>query len=410
MAAQPCAGCIDGGKMGDSEQDRSGRDIVLCCDGTSNEPAGDATNVVRMFRCLEKSDRQLVFYEPGIGTAGVLNLWRRRADRMMALLAQATGYGLDEHAIAAYSFLCSHYRAGDRISLFGFSRGAYTARVVAGLIHQIGVLRPEQVNLAPYALKAYKQSSDDDDLAIGWRFAQAVGARQTSIHLLGLWDTVGSMIAPLKDRIGYGLAHLPYTRSNPSVAHVRHAMALDERRRMFRLSPWRPGAYRPNRFDTVHVQAQDVKQVWFAGAHGDVGGGHPEPESGLAKLPLLWMAGEARALGLSIESATLRRVGEGKVPEGAKTRYSEPRPDAELHPQPSGGWWVLEYFPKSASLREWEARSVWLGRYLPQAEPRPVPPGSTLHRSVLQRSGADYAPVNLTEPLESYVVEDTAPI
>ena len=176
---------------------------MICCDGTSNEAGGGSgpTNVVRMFQCLAKNDRQLVYYHPGVGTNGVLDLWRRRGDRIRALVEQATGYGLDMHAIAIYRFICQNHVAGDRISLFGFSRGAYTARVVAGLLHQVGLLRPEQADLAAFALKAFKLSSDVGDLAVGWRFAREVGARPVPIHLLGLSDTVGSIIAPLKDRL-----------------------------------------------------------------------------------------------------------------------------------------------------------------------------------------------------------------
>ncbi len=383
------------------------RNIVICCDGTSNEPGSATTNVVRIFRCLEKSERQIVFYDAGVGTTGILDLWKRRANRIKALVEQATGYGLDAHVTVAYRFLCEQYRPGDRISIFGFSRGAYTARVVAGLIHQIGLLHPAQVNLADFALKAYKQSSDEDDLAIGWRFARALDTRRATIHFLGLWDTVGSMIAPLKDRIGFGLTHLPYTRSNPSVARVRHAMALDERRRMFRLSDWKAGPFIPNPFDLAGETVQDVRQVWFAGAHGDVGGGHPEVESGLSKISLLWMAGEAEAAGLVIDHATLRRVALGETRKGVVVHCSADA-EAQIHAQPTGGWWALEYVPKPASLREWTSRRTALGHYLPAAEPRPVPDDAIMHSSVVERSdGGGYAPVNLTRPASSYAVAET---
>jgi uncharacterized protein (DUF2235 family) len=306
----------------------AGRTLVACCDGTSNEPGGGdgPTNVVRLFRCLTKSDQQLVFYDPGVGTNGVLDLWRRRSNTIKAFAEQATGYGLDYHVTEIYRFLCLNYRAGDEICLFGFSRGAYTARVVAGLVHQVGLLRPEQSNLSPYALKAYKQSSDDDDLAIGWRFSRETGTRHALVRLLGLWDTVGSMIAPLKDRLGFGLTHLPYTRSNPSVEAVRHAMAIDERRRMFRVSSWEGAIHVPNPFDQATTRRQDVKQVWFAGGHGDVGGGHAEEASALSKNALLWMAGEAAALGLDIDHEALCRVGAGENPSGSARTYA--RPDA----------------------------------------------------------------------------------
>lgn len=384
------------------------RDIVLCCDGTSNEPNSASTNVVRIFRCLRKTERQIVFYDPGIGADGILDLWKRRTNRVKALAAQATGYGLDARLSEAYRFLCQNYRSGDRISIFGFSRGAYTARALAGLIHIIGVVRPEQVNLSPFAVKAYKQSSDQDDLSIGWSFARAVGTRRATIHLLGLWDTVGSMIAPAKNKDGFALTHLPYTSRNPSIAHIRHAMALDEKRRMFRLSHMVVGDFVANPFDDTKTVAQDIKEVWFAGTHGDVGGGHAEIESGLAKISLLWMAGEADALELDIDTAALARFGHGRQPAHEKRRYVGEDLHGQIHPQPAGGWNVLEYFPKGLSHREWPQRRAWLNRfYFPGGEPRPVASDAVLHESVIARADRGYAPENLTQTIASYAVETT---
>lgn len=398
------------GRSPTSASTQQGKTLVVCCDGTSNEPGASSTNVVRLYRSLEKTDRQLAFYDPGIGTTGVLDLWQRRTNRIKALAAQSIGYGLDDHVTEAYRFLSSNYRTGDRICIFGFSRGAYTARVIAGIIHQIGLLRPEQANLVPFALKAYKQSGDDDDLSVGWRFARAIGTRRATIHLLGLWDTVGSMIAPLKDRIGFGLTHLPYTRKNPSVAAVRHAMAIDEKRRMFRLSEWQTTEFVANPFDPTQTRPQDVKQVWFAGAHGDVGGGHPDKESGLAKLALVWMASEADALGVAIDRSALGRLTGKVLDKSGAPLNSAPNSGAPIHPQPSGAWKILEYFPKSASMREWTKRRDLLGYYLPRAEPRPVAPGALLHESVFQRHAADgsYRPPNLDPALEGYTNVSTA--
>lgn len=391
------------------------RNLVICCDGTSNEPApadkaAGGTNVVRLFRCLKKTDAQIVYYDPGIGTSGILDLWRRRSNRWRATAEQATGYGLDDHVVRAYRFICENWRAGDRLWLFGFSRGAYTARVVAGLIHQIGLLRPEQANLAEFALKAYKQSSDSDDLSIGWRFAHAVGSREVRIHFLGLWDTVGSMIAPLKDRIGFGLTHLPYTRRNPSVARVRHAMAIDERRRMFRLSQWVPTDYVANRFDPSQILPQDVLQVWFAGAHGDVGGGHPEAESGLSKLSLAWMAGEAAASGLAIDKQLLTNMVDGQKRKDGTLVFCRKDPDGQIHPQPSGGWKLLEYVPKRTKWREWTARRNIFGLYFPRGEPRPMAPGEWIHESVATRMANGYAPINLGRDATIYRISFDKPV
>jgi uncharacterized protein (DUF2235 family) len=259
------------------------RNVVILCDGTSNEPGPTRTNVARLFKGIEKSHRQISFYDPGIGTFGYVAPWSRRLQRVGATLAQATGYGLDDNVLDAYRFLCSEHQVGDRIMLFGFSRGAYTVRVLAGLIHLIGVLRPEHVGLAPLALKAYKQSGEAGNMTVGWDVANALGARPAVIDFVGVWDTVSSVIVPLKDRLAFDLQTLPYTRKNPSVAVFRHAMAIDERRRMFRLNRWIEGQQHvPDRFDRTSAVPQDSLQVWFAGAHGDVGGGHSEQDSGLS--------------------------------------------------------------------------------------------------------------------------------
>ncbi|WP_069187538.1 DUF2235 domain-containing protein [Pararhodospirillum photometricum] len=392
-----------------------GRNLVVCCDGTSNEPAPTgagvgSTNVVHLFRALSKGEKQIVYYDPGVGTSGILDLWRRRSNRIRALAEQATGDGLDEHVISAYRFLCEHYRAGDRISLFGFSRGAYAARVVAGVIHQVGLLRPEQANLAAFAVKAYKMSSDQDNLAIGWRFARDVGTRRVLIHFLGLWDTVGSMIAPLRDRLAIGLVHLPYTRRNPSVACVRHAMAIDERRRMFRVNLWHPGPFVPNPFDPQKTVAQDVAQVWFAGAHGDIGGGHAEAESGLCKVSLRWMVGEAAAAGLSFNKKMLKNIVEGQKNARGEVVYAPEDPLGPLHPEPTGPWWLLEYFPKSVKYREWPERKTLGGWYLPAGEPRVLGDTAWIHESVVTRAAQGYAPVNLGADITRYQVARTLPL
>lgn len=391
------------------------RNLVVCCDGTSNEPApadkaASGTNVVRLFRCIKKSDAQIIYYDPGVGTSGILDLWRRRSNRWRALAEQATGYGLDDHVVRAFRFICENWRPGDRIWIFGFSRGAYAARVLAGLIHQVGLLRPEQAHLADFALKAYKQSSDSDDLSIGWAFAHAVGSREVSIHFLGLWDTVGSMIAPLKDRIGFGLTHLPYTRRNPSVACVRHAMAIDERRRMFRLSQWVETDFVPKRFDPSQTQPQDVLQVWFAGAHGDVGGGHPEVESSLSKLSLAWMAGEAAAAGLVFDKNTLSKMLEGQTRKDGTLVFCRKDPNGPIHHQPTGGWKLLEYVPKRTKWREWPKRKSVLGIYFPRGEPRWIVPDEWIHESVATRMASDYAPINLGQDTKIYQISYNKPL
>lgn len=132
--------------------------LVICCDGTGNEISENISNVLKLYRCLRKTDRtqprQMVFYDPGVGTVTEPTTWHRFKANVNMVLGLATGYGLDDNFLSAYCFLVQHYAPGDRIYLFGFSRGAYTVRVLAGLIHKIGLISPEQANLAGSGLIA----------------------------------------------------------------------------------------------------------------------------------------------------------------------------------------------------------------------------------------------------------------
>ena len=142
------------------------RNIVICCDSTGNEISENISNVLKLYRCLRKTEktqpRQLVFYDPGVGTLERPDPWHKWKQDFNAILGLATGYGLDDNVLAAYAFLVHTWQAGDQIYLFGFSRGAYTVRVLAGLIHKVGLITPEQVNLAGSGLIAYKQFSSDE--------------------------------------------------------------------------------------------------------------------------------------------------------------------------------------------------------------------------------------------------------
>src|SRR3982074_4626 len=139
------------------------KNIIILCDGTENEISENISNVLKFYRCLRKTDRseprQMVFYDPGVGPLARPDPWQKLKQDFNAILGLATGYGLDDNVLRAYEFLANHYEDGDDIYLFGFSRGAYTVRVLAGLIHKIGLVSPQQINLAGSGLTAYKQFS-----------------------------------------------------------------------------------------------------------------------------------------------------------------------------------------------------------------------------------------------------------
>jgi hypothetical protein len=135
--------------------------IVICCDGTGNQINDRLSNVLKFYRVLQKADDQIVYYSPGVGTVGAFDDWQVIKQHVKEFLGLAAGYGLDENVLDAYRFLCTHYSEGDAIWLFGFSRGAYTVRVLAAFVYVIGLLRPTQLNLADFAFTAYKKASHD---------------------------------------------------------------------------------------------------------------------------------------------------------------------------------------------------------------------------------------------------------
>ena len=284
------------------------RNIVICCDGTGNEISENISNVLKLYRCLRKTaktqPRQLVFYDPGVGTLARPDPWHKLKQDFTAILGLATGYGLDDKVLASYQFLVHNYQEGDQIYLFGFSRGAYTVRVLAGLIHKVGLIAPEQANLAGSGLTSYKQFSSDEPHKPGFelkaltdagsdddgplpenkddqaaQFARILSTRWPTVRFVGVWDTVASVIVPRPDRLYWpSLEELAFTLQNPSVKTFRQAISIDERRCMFRLKKWdAPQTFMHNRFSkTNNAEPQDIMQVWFAGVHSDIGGGYPE--------------------------------------------------------------------------------------------------------------------------------------
>ncbi|QPF92306.1 T6SS phospholipase effector Tle1-like catalytic domain-containing protein [Bradyrhizobium commune] len=419
---------------GQREHETKPKNLVICCDGTGNEISENISNVLKLYRCLCKTDktvpRQMVFYDPGVGTMTEPSTWGRWKSNIKLVLGLATGYGLDDNVLAAYCFLVAHYAPGDRIYMFGFSRGAYTVRVLAGLIHKVGLISPEQANLAGSGLIAYKQYSgtgrgndieDLKDIAVddqgplpkdrfdlAAQFARITSTRWPTVHFIGVWDTVASVIVPRADRLYWpSLEELAFTLRNPSVHIFRQAIAIDERRCMFRLKAYEePQEFWRNRYVRDETkEPQDILQVWFAGVHCDVGGGYPEAESAESKYPLIWMIDEAAKAGLNFSQSTVNQLAWGIQRKSSPFQYVAPAYTGKtgtLHNSMTALWRVLEYFPKSATYKEWPERTVVLGFYIPDCEPRVIGEGAHVHESVLKRMAAepDYRPVNLPK---SYV-------
>ena len=312
------------------------KNIVILLDGTSNQISGDRTNVLRLYGSLERSKQQLVFYQPGVGTFGLAGWWQRWKSKLFIVLGLATGAGIADNVMQAYRFLVDNHEYGDRIYIFGFSRGAYTARLLAGFIRIFGLVRREQLQLVRYAWRAYARlgepGSKQFSAEIG-HFQKVLDGSGIRIEFLGLWDTVASVF---DSRAGFPwltTTQKAYTNKNDRVRVVRHAVAIDERRTYFQPALWEPGqdydyySRREKRFVTI---PQDFEEVWFAGCHGDVGGGYPDKKSGLAKIPLEWLYREAIAAGVIGDEEVFELLAHGKpVGDGHKHEEMQARDEAE---------------------------------------------------------------------------------
>ena len=389
------------------------RNLVVCCDGTNNEVAGDATNVLRLYRMLVRDEQQVVFYDGGVGTIPNPDRITRHGRQISLYIDGAMGRTLQRHFLNAYRFLVRHYQPGDHIWLFGFSRGAYTVRAVAAAIHLFGLLRPEVEELSELLWTTYsREGSGSGNLFEAARvfkkaFAVDVSGdpvtRDVPIHCVGVWDTVSAFGMFWDQRT---LAH---TANNPSISHLRHAMAIDEHRAMFQ-----PNLFRPKSAS----QHKSMKQVWFAGVHSDVGGGYPEfsksrppvQEAALSKVSLEWMLGEVAALDNPLRIDQQSRAHLMNDPE----KHPPANPLGMPHESLTRGWSLFELIPqrrfsgKSGGLA-WH-RPNWFCRRdiagVRDAQEQPVVP--VIHRSVVERlndTAIKYKPLNLPD---QYLIEETA--
>jgi len=389
------------------------KNIVILCDGTSNEIGGDRTNILRLYGTLVKDESQLVFYDPGVGTLGAENSPLRFIRKTVEIWGLATGWGLDQNVKEAYEFLVNHYDDGtrhneddvepDRLFLFGFSRGAYTVRVLAGFIHAVGIIRPENINLIDYAYQAYKHvtdvATDDSDCLVDERFKEVLMFERIltpirpAIRCLGLFDTVGSVIELTK--WGPRFRKHAFTQVNKSVESVRHALAIDERRSMFQPQLWPAGqAYWGNPFTDTIAKLQDLKEAWFTGVHSDIGGGYPEAESGLAKITLEWMIRETTEIGLKFNVDTVNKIVLG---QGEDVSYTSPNPLAAKHNSLNWGWKLAELLPQRVKKNTPNSQRSILGWFWRFAKPRAIPARADIHDSVFKRrnTASDFEQPNI---------------
>lgn len=265
--------------------------LVVCCDGTWQKLSSSyPTNVVKIAQAVKPVGNdgtpQIVFYDEGIGAG----------DELDKLVGGAFGWGIDKNIQDAYRFLSLNYNEGDEIYLFGFSRGAYTVRSLAGMIYCSGLLKRPNIRSAPEAYRIYRAVDIKPSHPEAQEFRANYGER-VPITLLGCWDTVGALgvpdqipLLPIDDWLNSKYKFHDTTLSS-MIQKALHAVAIDELRKVFDVTPMQK---------SPKFEAQIVRQVWFPGAHGCVGGGTKE-QRGLSDAALQWMINEIGNLGLRLE-------------------------------------------------------------------------------------------------------------
>jgi uncharacterized protein (DUF2235 family) len=348
--------------------------IVICCDGTWNRADQEKngtlcpTNVLKTaFRVAKRAGEipQIVFYDQGVGTGNSL-------DR---LTGGAFGDGLLDNILDAYRFLAANYEPGDELFCFGFSRGAYTVRSLVGMVRKCGVLARTSVSKYRQAIELYcSEHPPTDEAPRAFRREHClVGDEIIPVHFLGVWDTVGSLGIPLR-----GLRWMTKRKYqfhdvelSGSVRNAFQALAIDERRGPFEAARWTPKA-KPE---------QTIEQVWFCGAHSDVGGGYLE--SGLSDISLQWMLERATRCGLVLD------------PEVDRRYPLAPDIDQAPHDSKDGLYRVTPGIDRSIG-------TAAASREQPDEEATREDPTQSLHPTVLQRwdRHPDYRPKNLREYFE----------
>ncbi|MBP2161264.1 MULTISPECIES: DUF2235 domain-containing protein [Asticcacaulis] len=325
--------------------------LAIFCDGTWNDlRMKTLTNVARLAKCVASETSngvpQIVYYDEGVGVATGVS---RLTNELTKLLGGAFGNGLDQKIEAAYRFLVSNYNPGDDIYIFGFSRGAYTARSLCGLVRKCGILKRSQFDKTPRAMELYRNgehpsapamvefrrayaheqaSGEEDHKRLGLALEPVPPGAATDYEslyqyrpegtyrmmYLGVWDTVGSMGVP--ERFGpLNFLNKKYqfhdTNVSSLIASVRHAVSIDEDRRVFGSTGMdnigdlnRDWTAKTTGWDVQNPQAPNFvpysyrpyQQLWFPGDHGAVGGGNAQP--GLSSRTLIWIAEGAERMGL----------------------------------------------------------------------------------------------------------------
>ncbi len=377
--------------------------IFVFLDGTGNEFIADSdprkanSNVVKLYTTLKVAGDQVAYYHPGVGTMGDPGIRWAIPRFWSKIKGLAFGAGFKANVLDAYRYLMEVYNDGDQIYIFGFSRGSYTARALASLLHGYGLLCRGNEGHLLYAwrmmidqLKRNREqlkkpqrmrgSGNAHSIKRNDAYAQTF-SRIVTIRFMGIWDTVSSVgwiYTPIRLLDG---------AQNPIIQVGRHAVSIDERRAFYRDNLWGDpvNINDPEWPETLRSQGiqQDICQVWFPGAHSDVGGSYPQADAAPANEALRWMIGELQQQGAQLCQDRIDMVlGHPTGPLAANSAYGLPDPpENKLHKSLKGIWWLLQLLPQ----QYYDKDDAIIQRRVPFGRPRSIPNGAYIHRSAKER-------------------------
>jgi uncharacterized protein (DUF2235 family) len=270
--------------------------IVICFDGTWNKPAEETllphqrveTNVRRFYDSVNDAaadgTKQVKWYDEGVGTK-----WYDR------YVGGTIGAGLEINIVQGYEFLAKEYEVGDEVYVLGFSRGAYTARSLVGMIRNCGLIYPKHLALRVMMAYGIYRTRDDKSDSLTAKLFRSAFCREINIKFVGVWDTVGALGIPvdvLKD-VNMKFYEFHDTNLSTIVENAFHAVGIDEHRQDYNVCLWNPDS----------APQQQLEQRWFLGAHCDVGGGYEDRR--LSDVTLRWMQDKACGVGLALDAVTV---------------------------------------------------------------------------------------------------------
>lgn len=336
--------------------------LVVCADGTWNERDALSedgtrrpTNVLKVARSVlpQAADGtpQITFYLEGVGTGGGLDKYT----------GGAFGDGIEANVRALYRLIVYNYEPGDELYFFGFSRGAFTVRTLAGFMNKVGLIQKDDDYFVPEIYACYEKAHGPGSAGWDKAFRRVQGTRPCPIiRFIGVWDTVGALGAPgfLGQIFNRGKYKYHDIGLNPTIQNAFHALAIDERRKPFAPNLWkRPPGW-----------GGQLQQAWFPGVHSNVGGSY-SPD-GLANEALHWLIEQAERLGLEFDPTYLR--------------YYRPCFNSVLNDSMTAVYRAMGPYVRL------------VGQQLPD--------GEVLHQSVLDRiahEASHYTPANVTDSLKS---------